>query len=179
MLTLPQDWLSLPGGAVATNLVTQPKTVGLRDRVAGHLTGAALDLLVNTWPRKGRPPLTVEPLRKSAWRISGIHYVYLPANDDAAMSICIRLARSSAVIAVVPRLHEDLKRQLLTAVLCDRAPSIWSFDAFISWRTTSATIDERWPPGRAVLELLTAYNRRINVAHGSNAMLVQVPQGLS
>ncbi len=121
----------------------------------------------------------VETLRKSAWRISGIHYIYLPTNDDAAMSTCLKLARSSAVIVIVPRPRERLKRRLLMAVLRGRAPSIWSFDAFISWRTLSAAIDQGWPPGRAVLELLSAYNRRITTAGAGDAMLVQLPQGLS
>lgn len=179
MLTLRQDWVSITGGAVAADLVAQVRTMRLRDEVARHLTGAALDLLVNTWPRKGRPALTVEALRKSAWKISGVHYVYLPANDDAAMSTCIKLARSSTVITILPRRHERLKRRLLTAVLGPRTPCIWSFDAFISWRTTSATIDQQWPPAQAVIELLSAYNRRITVAGGSGAVLVQVPQGLS
>ncbi len=179
MLTVPQDWLSIMGGAVAANLVAQLGTIRLRDEVAGHLTGAALDLLVSTWPRRDRPPLTLETLRKSTWRISSIHYIYLPANDDAAISTCIKLARSSEVTAIVPRRHERLKRRLLMAALRRRAPNIWSFDAFISWRTTSATIDQKWPPGRAVLQLLSAYNRRITAAGGSNAILAQVPQGLS
>jgi hypothetical protein len=179
MLTLPQDWLSMVGGAVATNLVAQLDTVRLRDEVAGHLTGASLDLLVNTWPRKGRPPLRVETLRKSAWRISGIPYIYLRANDDATLNVCIKLARSSEVTAIMPRRHERLKRRLLMAVLRDRAPNIWSFSAFISWRTISATLDRGWPSGRAVIELLIAYNRRVTAAHDGNAMLVQIPQGLS
>ena len=179
MLTLPQDWLSIMGGAVAANLVTQLETIRLRDEVAGHLTGAALDLLVSTWPRRDRPPLTLETVRRSTWRISSIHYIYLPANDDVAISTCIKLTRSSEVTAILPRRHERLKRQLLRGALHDRAPNIWSFDAFISWRTTSATIDQEWPPGKAILELLSAYNRRITAAGGSSAILVQVPQGLS
>ncbi len=179
MLTLTRDWLSMLGGAVAANLVAQLEIVRLRDEVAGHLTGAALDLLVSTWPRRGRPPLTLETIRKSAWRISSIHYIYLPANDDDAISTCMRLARSSEVTAILPRRHERLKRGLLQAALRHRTPNIWSFDTFISWRTTSATIDQEWPPGRAVIELLSAYNRRVTAAGASSAILVQVPQGLS
>ena len=179
MLTLRQDWVSITGGAVAADLVAQVDSMRQRDEVASHLTGAALDLLATTWPRRDRPPLTVETLRRSTWRISSIHYIYLSTNDDAALSTCLKLAQSSAVTAILPRCHERLKRRLLLAALCDRAPTIWSFDAFISWRTTSATIDQGWPPGRAVLELLSAYNRHITAAHGGDAVLVQVPQGLS
>lgn len=179
MLTLPQDWLSLMGGAVAANLVAQLDTLRLRDEVARHLTGAALDLLVHTWPRRDRPPLTVETLRKSTWKISSIHYIYLSADDDVALSTCLKLAQSSAVTAILPRRHERLKRRLLLAALRHRAPNIWSFDAFISWRTTSATIDQEWPPGRAVFELLIAYNRRIAAAYGRDAMSVQLPPELS
>jgi hypothetical protein len=179
MLTVPQNWLTITSGAVAANLVTQLGSLRLRDEAAGHLTGAALDLLVSTWPRRGRAPLTVEMLRKSTWRISSIHYIYLPTNDDAAMSTCLKLARSSTVIAIVPRRYERLKRRLLMAVLGGRAPCIWSFDGFISWRTLSATIDQGWPEARAVLELLSAYNRRITAVCAGDAMLVQLPQGLS
>jgi hypothetical protein len=179
MLTVPQNWLSITGGAVAANLVMQLDSLRLRDEAAAHLTGAALDLLVSTWPRRDGPPLTVEMLRRSTWRVSSIHYIYLPANDDTAMSDCLKLARSSAVIAIVPRRHERLKRRVLMATLRGRAPCIWSFDAFISWRTLSATIDQGWPSGQAILELLSAYNRRITTAHARDLMLARLPQGLS
>jgi hypothetical protein len=104
--------------------------------------------------------------------------MYLPTNDDAAISTCMKLSRSSEVTAIVPRRHERVKRELLEAVLHGRAPNIWVFDTFISWRTTSASIDQEWPPGKAVLELPAAYNRRIAAAGASRTILVQVPQGL-
>jgi len=113
------------------------------------------------------------------WRISSIHYIYLSANDDTDLSTCLKLAQSSVVTAILPRRHERLKRRLLLAALRHRAPNIWSFDAFISWRTTSATIDQEWPPGRAVSELLIAYNRRIAAAYGRGTMLVQLPADFS
>jgi len=175
MLTLRRDWSSITGGAAAANLVAQIDTVKLRDEIACHLIGAALDLLVSTWPRRDRAPLALEEVRKSVWRISGIHYIYLP-NDDATLGICIKLARSAAVTAILPHHYERLKRQLLTRTLRHRSPNIWSFDTFISWRTTSATIDQQWPPEEAVLELLTAYNRRIINSGGNSALLVQIPE---
>lgn len=176
MLTLRNDWLSITGGAVVGDLLAQLDTMGWHDEGACHLIGAGLDLLASTWPRRDQPPLTLEMVSKSTWRISSLHYIYLPANDDTVMNACIELARSSKVTAIMPRRHEKLKRQLLSAVLGGRTPNIWSIDGFISWRTTSATIDREWPPGPAVLELLNAYNRRIAAAGGSSAMQVQIPQ---
>jgi len=118
----------------------------------------------------------LERVRKTVWKISGIHYIYLPANDDAAISTCIKLARAATVTAILPRRYERLKRQLLTRTLRHRSPNTWSFDAFISWRTISAAADQGWPLEKAVLELLIAYNRRIVDSGGSSAMLVQVPE---
>jgi len=178
MLVLRPDWLSVTGGAVATSLVVQLESGELRDEVASQLTGASLDLLVSTWPRRGQPPLILEKVQRSVWRISCVHYIYLLVNDDPTINTCINLARSGVVTAILPRRYERLKRQLLTRTLRQRLPSIWSFDAFISWRTISAAIDQQWPPGRAVFELLIAYNRRIIAGGGSSAMLVQVPEEL-
>lgn len=178
MLALCQDWRSLPGGAVAADLVTQLERRKLRNAAAGYLLGASLDLLVATWPRKGRPPLRIETLSEITWRISSLYYMYLPENDDAAFGTCIRLARSSELTVVVPRCNEELKRRLLMAALRRRAPNTWSFKPFISWRTLSATVDQGWPRELAVLELLAAYNRRVHAAGRGEAMLVDIPQGL-
>lgn len=178
MLTLRQDWRSVMGGAVAADLVAQLKRKKLRNCAACDLIGASLDLLVATWPRKGGPPLQIETVSETTWRISSLYYMYLPADDDAAIGTCIKLARSSELTVIVPRCHEGLKRRLLIAALRRRTPSTWSFDAFISWRTTSAAIDQGWRHERAVLELLAAYNRRVNTASRSDLMLVDVPPQL-
>lgn len=179
MLTLQPDWASIMGGAVATNLVRQLDSMSLRDEVAHHLTGAALDLLVSTWPRGDRSPLRLETISQSVWNILDVHYIYLRANDDGLLGTCIKLSRVKVVTVIMPRHYEKLKRRLLTATLRHRTPNIWSFDAFISWRTTTAAIDQAWPSERAVLELLNAYNRRINAMGSSDSMLVQLPHELA
>jgi hypothetical protein len=46
---------------------------------------------------------------------------------------------------------------------------------FISWRISSATIDQKWPRGRAIFEMLSAYNRGVVGAGGDMSMLVDVP----
>lgn len=110
------------------------------------------------------------------WKISGLYYIYLPVNDDAIISTCIKLSRSGSVTAILPRRYERLKRQLLTRMLGRRSPNIWPFDAFISYRTLMASIDQGWHPEKAVLDLLVAYNRRITDDGASSTMLVQVPE---
>lgn len=176
MLTLRKDWRTVLGGAVAVDLVTQIHRRKQRERAASHLVAASLDLLVATWPRRERPYLTIETLSNLTWCISGLHYIYVPEDDDTALGTCIELARSSELTVILPRCHEGLKRRLLMAALGQRAPNTWSFDAFISWRTTSATVDQNWPPGRALLELLGAYNRRVSDAGNDDSMLVEVSQ---
>jgi hypothetical protein len=178
MLSLRPDWQSMTGGAIAGSLVIQLDTAERRDEISTYLTGAALDLLVNTWPRRHGPPLVLETLRKSVWKVSGCHYIYLPVNNDATIGTCIQLSRSSAVTAILPRQFEKLKRELLAAVLGRRAPNIWSFDTFISWRTMSAAVDQEWSREKAVLEFLIAYNRRVIAGDGSRAAVVQIPEGL-
>lgn len=175
MLTVRQDWAAVVGGAVAANLMDQLNTMRLRDEVGRLLTGAALDLLVSTWRRGDELPLILETVSESTWRIRNIYYCYLAANDDALLNSCIELSQSSEVATIIARHHEKLKRELLSAVLGDRTPSICDLDQFISWRITSATIDQNWPPGRAIRELLAAYNRRVTAAEYSRSILVQVP----
>lgn len=179
MLTLRQDWLSLTSGAVATSLVAQVRTRRLRNEVTCHLIGASLDLLVSTWPRRGQPPLVLETVSRSIWKISALYYIYLWTNDDNTLSACIKLSRSETVTVILPRPHERLKQRILTAVLRGRTPCIWSFDSFISYRTIFATADQGWPRGRDILELFNAYNKRVNGEGGSDAILVQVPQELT
>lgn len=178
MLTLRQDWSSVTSGAVAADLVGQPGAMRLRDEVARHLIGASLDLLVSTWPRKEQPPLTVETISKAIWKIEHIYYVYLRTNDDRTLSTCIRLSRSETVTVIAPRRYERLKRQLLTALLHGRTPCIWALDAFISYRTLFASADQAWSHRRVLLELLSAYNRRVNSAGCSDALLVRTPEEL-
>ena len=179
MLTLCKDWLSVTDGAIAIDLVSQPKTKRLRDKVASQLIAASLDLLVRTWPRGVQLPLMMESVSQFIWRISDIHYIYLRANDDNTLAACIRLSQAGIVTVIVLRHHERLKRQLLTAVLRGRTPCIWPIDSFISYRTLFATTDQAWPRKRALLELLKAYNQRLSTHRGDDALLVQIPQGFS
>lgn len=179
MLTLRQDCLSMTSGAVAVGLVAQAKARRLRNEIACHLIGASLDLLVNTWPRRDQPPLRLETVAESIWRISGMYYVYLRTNDDKTLSACIKLSRSETTTIVLPRRYERLKRRLLTAALGGRTPGIWSLDTFISYRTLFASADQAWSHGRVVRELLNAYNRRVHAVGCSDALLVQIPQELA
>lgn len=178
MLTLRQDWQSVTSGAVAIHLAGQPQTIRLRDEVASRVTAASLDLLVGTWPRKVQPPLVVESVSKSIWRISGMYYIYLRANDDNTLASCIKLSRMGTATVIVPRHHERLKRRLVTATVRGRTPCIWSFGSFVSYRTLFATADQAWPPKRAILELLKLYNRRVNADGCGDVLSVQIPQDL-
>lgn len=178
MLILRKDWRSVTSGAIVIDLVGQLRTIRLRDEIACYVTAASLDLLVSTWPRKMQPPLTVESVSKSIWRISGLHYIYLCANDDKTLAACIRLSQTETATIIVPRHHERLKRRLLTSILGGQMPCIWSLDSFVSYRTLFATADQAWPPKRAILELLKAYNRRVNADGYGDVLSVQIPQEL-
>lgn len=173
MLTLCQNWDILTPGAVASNLLGQIDSASSRDEDEGaiHLIGASLDLLVDTWPRGNRRPLEIEIVSGMTFRISGLHYIYLRPNDDEALGECFDLAQRSVVTAILPRRDENLKRRVLMGVLRDRAPNIWSFAAFISWRITSAAIDQGWTHERALLELITRYNCRVLAAGRSDLMV--------
>ena len=128
--------------------------------------------MAKQWP----PPLVVETLSNITWRVSRLYYAYLPADNDAALGRCIKLARHSVVVVIVPRCHRWLKERLLAAVLRRRDPGTVSLGNFISWRTISAAIDQRWPEERATLRLLAAYNRRVRAAGtGDLALLVDAP----
>lgn len=176
MLTLRHDWQSLTSGAVAASLVAQARTASLHNRIACHIVSASLDLLVNTWPRRDQPPLRLETVAESVWRISGLYYIYLRMNDDKTLAICMKLSRSKTTTVILPRRYERLKRRLLTAALGRRTPGIWSFDSFISYRTLFPTVDHAWPHGRAIFELLKAYNRRVSSDGQDDTFLVPIPQ---
>lgn len=173
MLRLCEGWGILTAGAVASNLLAQIDDANSRDEDEGAigLIGASLDLLIDTWPRGDGRMLEIETVSDVTFRISGVYYVYLRPNDDKALGECLDLAQCATVTAIVPRREESLKRGILEGVLGDRAPNIWSFDAFISWRITSAAIDQRWEYERALLELITRYNRRVAAAGRRDLMV--------
>lgn len=178
MLHLRQDWRTVLGGTVAADLVAQVQGDALRNTVAGRLIAASLDLLVATWPREREHPLEVRSLSNTRWQIGALHYVYLASNDDHVLDECIRLAGQATMTVIVARQHEALKRQLLAATLRDRTPNTWSFGTFISWRTTSANMDQDWPRGQATLELIAAYNRRTIATEGGDSMTVDIRREL-
>lgn len=177
MLTLQREWQSFTGGEVAKDLLAQFATKQLRDDAASYLVAASLDLMVATWLPKDGSPRYVETLSKRTSRVSNLYYTYLPTNDDSALHECLKLARSSStIIAIVPPRHERMKRRILEAVLHDRPPHVWSLESFLSWRATSAAIDQSWPSERATVELVNAYNRRVVLARCGDSMFVDVLQ---
>jgi hypothetical protein len=176
MLTLRHDWQSMTSGGVAASLVAQARTRRVHNEIACHMVSASLDLLVNTWPRKNQPPLRLETVAQSIWRISGLYYIYLRMNDDKTLAVCMKLSRSETTTVILPRRYERLKRRLLTAALGGRTPGIWSLDSFISYRTLFATADQAWPHRRATFELLKAYNHRVNTDSRDGTLLVPIPQ---
>lgn len=174
MLTLREDWRTVLGGAVAVDLLAQIHRDNLRQEAACHLVAASLDLLVASWPRGERPPLLIETVSIATWRISKLCYTFLAENDDAALARCIELGRSAELTVVVYGAHGFVKRELLTSVLGGRAPNVWELDSFISWRTFSATVDQGWPCGRALLELLGMYNRRVSAVGRGSSIEIQL-----
>jgi len=175
MLTLREDWRHALGGVIAADLVAQVPRKRMRNVAASCLIGASLDLLTATWPRKGQRPLQVETLSDIVWRIKGLYYMFLPDDDDTALSKCIELAESSTLTVVLLPDHESLKQRLLLGALGGQAPNVWSLKGFISWRTTSAAIDQGWPHERAITELLALYNRRAQSTRRGDVMLVDIP----
>jgi hypothetical protein len=86
------------------------------------------------------------------------------------------LARSSEVTVIAPERSLPLKELLLQSVLPDQLSPVWGFFNFISWRTTWAAADKKWPRKRAVLEMLSAYNSRTLDARRGRSLLVDIPQ---
>lgn len=175
MLTLRQDWRSVASGAVVADFLAQIDTEKLRNEAGSHLVGASLDLLVATWRGTRSSGLQLQTLSDLTWRISGLCYMYLPENNNAALAACITLARSSELTLVVRSCHEDSWQKLITAALGRRTPVIWSFEVFISWRVLCAAIDQQWSREKAILELLVRYNRRVRAACHDDSMSVNIP----
>lgn len=178
MLVVRRDWRVVLGGAVAVDLIAQVPGQMLRNEVAARLIAASLDLLVATWPRETCPPLRVVTLSATVWQIANLHYMYLYPDNDSAIDECINLARWSEMTVIVAPEQEGVKRRLLTAALRERTPNTWSFDTFISWRTTSASIDQGWPPGWSLRQMLAAYNERTTAVGQGDCTLIEVPREL-
>jgi len=178
MLSIPERWQVRTGGGIALDLLRQVKGKKLQFDLARGLIEASLDLMVATLPRRGLPPRQVETVSSICWCVSDLYYVYLPDNCDFALRRCIKLARSSDVVVVAAQRFFQLKRRLLDDVLKGRKPPVSSFDAFVSWHITSATIDHKWSRGRSILELLSAYNRRVLSCNRNGLILVELLETL-
>jgi hypothetical protein len=175
MLKLSEQWHLAHGGATAVDLLRQVLRPKLRNATARQMIAASLDLLIATWPRKKEPPLRVDSVSESIWRVSGLYYMYLPLNNDGALKRCMRLARSFVTTVIVPRRYEAFKQQMLEAVLGRRTPCVFSISSFISWRTFHASIDKHWTNERVVRELLMRYNQRVAEAKLAESLLVEIP----
>jgi hypothetical protein len=95
------------------------------------------------------------------------------------LKVCIDLGKSEELIVVVPNRFSTLKETLLNAVLVEQMPSVMEFCSFITWRTASAEVDQKWPRGRAVIEMLAAYNHGVFDVGGDVSMLVDLPPDLA
>lgn len=178
MLTIHPNWRTFASGAVAVDLLAQIDGRAPRDDAACHLVAASLDLLVATWPTGKRSSLLIEGLSNAMWRISTHYYTYLAEDDDAALAKCIELGQTTPLTVVLFGAHESLKRELLTSVLAERAPSVWALDSFVSWRTLATMIDLGWSRERTLVELLLRYNRRVAAVGRSASIGIQLADGL-
>lgn len=175
MLTLPADWLRPVAGKLAVLLIRQALAPARQARIAGHLIGACLDLLVRPRLRSNWQPLRVRTLPRRTWRVRGLTYVYAPGLSGGVVRRCARLARSSEVIVIAGPGLGPLLRSRLEFICPVGTPIVTELDVFISWELLGTSIDLGWPRRRVRLELFEAYNRRVVNAHDDPSILIEIP----
>ena len=125
---------------------------------------------------KPEPPVRVEAIGDSTWRVGSTRFAYVPVVDDHAMQNCMLLALDSPRFTViVSGNHEVLVRWTLKQALGDRSPQVFSIANFIRWRTSIASQESRLPIDQTMVELVRRYNETVLAKVADRSILVDIP----
>jgi hypothetical protein len=137
---------------------------------------AALDLGMATRWRTSSPQLRIRESPQLTWRIGDYRYIYVPVIDDRAFDECVEQQfPAGGTVLLVPAGQGYVFKHALQHVLGAKTPLVMSFDSFMSLRLSFSSADAKWTGERALLELITAYNRRSAAVGGNDSLLVEVP----
>jgi hypothetical protein len=176
MLTLPEDWRSLTGGAVIAHLFGEVPEHSLHKEIAKHLIGACLDVAAAGISLRGQTNLVVKSLPNARWEIGEYTYVYFHDINNEALTRAIEMGsrRFWGSIVVRPRYEEVLWRAC-QSILGNRTPSILALDTLVNLRTLFTSGDCGWPYERVMLDILRRYNRRTLDRTYDDRILVDIP----
>jgi hypothetical protein len=177
MLTLPDDWRLSTGGSVAVRLLAQVPDQPLRAEFASHLIKASLELMVEALGRKKSLRRRVESTGDFVWRVGSLLYAWFPTVDDDVLDACVRSANETlSLLVIVPPKHDVLLKRALDGVLGGRSPTVFSFDLFVSWRTTFASADAGWSHEKTLVNLLKRHNQQVIDGGYSSSIVVEIPR---
>ena len=176
MLSLPEEWQSITGGAIATRLYGQVSETARRQEVARRLVGACLDLAAEGISLRTQAPFAVEWLPGLRWRMRDYAYVYFPEINNRSLTRAIELgSHAFCGSIIVPPGHGEVLWRACQSVLGNRAPSILALDCLVDLRTIFTSADFNWTRGRAVTEILRRYNSRNPDTASDESVLVDIP----
>src|SRR5882724_2845844 len=143
MLTLPETWSEMVGGALALALY---RAAGDENHeCARHLVEASLELAVTTYFRRNQPGAVVRVKNPSSWSILGLPYKYVQIFEDLAFEEVCGLSRNRLDLTLIlAPSYEMVAWHALRAELGARRPCTWVLQSFISYRTSFAAIDMKW-----------------------------------
>jgi hypothetical protein len=175
VLTLPENWRVIRGGAVFMEILRQTPE-GKSQRAAGRSTVAAcLHLAAAGMSKKSPPPVTVKSLSESSWQIGDYPYLYIHDIDNRALAQVTELGASYLGSIIVPPRHDELLWRACLQVLGGESPSIIPLDTFVDLRALFSSPDFGWSRERVVLDLLQRYNQHVIDATGDTALSVEIP----
>jgi hypothetical protein len=118
----------------------------------------------------------LKALAGNRWRIGNLVYAYFPVVDNETLLVCSGFANSRlGFLVIVPTGCDCLLSLALKGALGGRAPSVFSFDLFISWRATFASVDLGMRRCETVFRLLIRYNELAGRTKDHRRFLVNLP----
>ncbi len=175
MLTLPEDWRILTGGAITLHLLEQISSQPLQTAFSRCFFRGSLDMMLLSWQKNQRRFLRIKKRSKQSWQIGDMIFAYLPILDNETIDYCVSIASKRLMLtAIVPHNRDAVLRQALEPSLKGWTPIIYSLADFISWRVLSLTLDRKWPRHYSLLELFLYHNIRAIEVEYNSSMLIDI-----
>lgn len=139
----------------------EPGDLTGRRLAARHFTAAAIDLTLATRWQPLRPDLVLSQPASNVWTIGDVAIAYFPALDAKTIECALRYTvRWIGLQVVMPAKGASALRLAMDSFVGRLTPVILSVDDFINLAVSAAAVDAQIAYRKAVLRLLTNYNRR-------------------
>ena len=176
MLNLPKNWRKLFAGGATRCLFRQLN--GPKSQIAfqRHLIDAALEIHAEAQLKRTGRALNIRRRTHLRWQINDYTVMLCPNISDNAIYLCQQLSeRMPWYTIIVPPDTSGVFGYALKELMRDKAPTVFTIDAYITWRTVFDSYEFATDSRETFIEILCRYNKRASLRSGSQNLIVRVP----